>query len=406
MSENNSAPPCQPEDAAPQLNKSHGRHDLIVLSLAFFFIFLGPGATQQFLIPFLSDTSGFGHQACSWVPGSIYLSAMVWALLCGYTVRWLGARLAIVLGLATYAGFSACVYVWPSYWVALAAAVAWGWGAAAVWVSGPTRILENQSPFRRGRASGVFFSAVFLGQALGVIALGQLADARMIFGVAAAIGVCGVACACFVRAEQATIDTVRVTDTLTALRGVRGAILCALVLTSAMGFGVVLSPLCSSVESKLGFGRIATLTIWFYVGRLLIGWIAGWLTDTWGRIPVLATAFFLGAAGLGLATTSSSPTAFAAAALTLGIQAGMFQVPTMALVGDWIEPSRRHLAFGALYAAKNIGISFAIIFGQMLPKGPEGNRAAFAVFGLIMAVCGALTLVVGRMQSGDDAASE
>ncbi len=382
-----------PTEEAP----SHGRRDLVLLSLAFFFIFLGPGATQQFLIPFMAKATGRLHSQCSWILAGVYMSGLVWALLCGYTVRWIGARWSIVLGLLCYAGFAGCVYLWPNFWFVFAAALAWGWGAAAVWVSGPTRILENESPLQRGRASGIFFSAVFLGQAIGVIGLGAIGDPRIIFGVAALIGLAGVACAWFVRAEKAEIAMFHPSDTIAIMSDTRGKILCALVFTSAMGFGMVLSPLGSAVQVKLGFGMIAKLTIWFYVGRLLIGWIAGWLTDKWGRIPVLSIAFFLGALGLGIAAGTTSALALSAATLTLGLQAGMFQVPTTALVGDWIAPERRHLAFGALYAWKNLGISFAILFGEQLRSVLGGDKVAFGVFAGIMAVCGVLTIFAGRL---------
>ncbi len=377
-----------------------GRRDLVLLSSAFFFIFLGPGATQQFLIPFLAAQTGRSHSDCSWILAAVYLSALVWALLCGYTVRWLGARRAIVAGLATYAGFSAAVFARPTFACALAAAVLWGWGAAAVWVSGPTRILENESPFQRGRASGIFFSAVFLGQAIGVIALGRITDARWIFGVAAVIGAAGVACAWFVRPGRVEVRVVKFTDAAAALASKRGAFLAGIALVSAMGFGVVLSPLCSSVDKRLGFGRIAELTIWFYVGRLVMAWAAGWLSDRWGRLQVLALAFLLGAGGLALAAWSAAPVMLAAAALALGMQAAMLQTPTMALVGDWIPPERRHLAFGALYAAKNLGVSFAILFGQDLREHLGGDPAAFGVFACIMACCAAAALAAARLLRG------
>ena len=398
----NTTQPADLSAHAAEDAKSHGGRDLVLLCLAFFFIFLGPGATQQFLIPFMAKASARSHPQCSWILAGVYLSGLVWALLCGYTVRWIGARWSIVLGLLCYAGFSGCVYLWPSFWFVLAASLAWGWGAAAVWVSGPTRILENESPLRRGRASGIFFSAVFLGQALGVIGLGAIGEPRVIFGVAALIGLVGVACAWFVRAEETEIAMFHPTDTIAIMSDTRGKILCGLVFTSAMGFGMVLSPLGNAVQVKLGFGMIAKLTIWFYVGRLLIGWIAGWLTDKWGRIPVLAVAFFLGALGLGIAASSTSALALSAATLTLGIQAGMFHVPTTALVGDWIAPERRHLAFGALYAWKNLGISFAILGGERLRSAMGGDRVAFGSFAGIMVVCGVLTIIAGRVGEQTD----
>ena len=383
-----------------------GHHDLIVLSLAFFFIFLGPAAVQQFLIPYMSDSTGYDHKACSWILAAVYLSAVVWRLLVGYTVHWLGGRGALVFGLCTYTAFAACVYLWPVYWVVLLAAVVWGWGAAAIWVAGPTRILESQSPLKRGRASGIFYSAVFVGQAAGVLMLGQLSDRRSIFGVAMLIGLLGNGAILFLRSKQANVPKPHVWDALSIMRTLRGAVLCALLFTSSMGFGIVLSPLTSTVTATKGFGMISALSIGFYIGRLAVSWFAGWLTDRLGRVPVLSCGFFIGAAGLAIAAASTKAVPIAAAAFSLGLQAGILHIPIMAMVGDWIEPERRHIAFGALYAWGNFGRAFAIVFGQTMRTTLGGDRVAFSVFAAMMALCGVLSLAVaGTQVSSQDTAS-
>lgn len=382
---------------------SDGHHDLVVLSIAFFLIFLGPAAIQQFLIPYMSDNTGYDHRACSWILASVYLSAVVWRLLVGYTVHWLGVRGSLVFGLCTYTGFAACVYLWPNFWVVLIAAVVWGWGAAAIWVCGPTRILESQSALKRGRASGVFYSAVFLGQAVGVLLLGQLADRRSIFGVALLIGLLGNVAVLFLRPKQAQLPKPHMWDALSIMRTLRGAALCGLLFTSSMGFGIVLSPLTSTVTETKGFGMISALSIGFYIGRLAVSWLAGWLTDRLGRVPVLSCGFFLGAAGLAIAATSTTSVALAAAAFSLGLQAGILHIPIMAMVGDWIEPERRHIAFGALYAWGNFGRAFAIVFGQTMRTTLGGDRVAFGVFAAMMALCGLVSIVAGARSTTHDA---
>jgi len=365
-------------------------------------IFFGPGATQQFTIPYVSEATGRGHGACSWILACLYLSALVWGLLSGYTVRWLGARMAIVLGLGTYTAFCVCVWLCPGFWAILAAAALWGWGAAAVWISGPTRILESESALRRGRASGIFYSSVYLGQALGVLALGWVGRTYgrpAIFAAAACIGLCANAASLSLRAREAEPTQARLLDALRVFRGLRGMILCMILLASSLGFGIVLSPLTSAVNESKGFGHISSLLVWFYIGRVAVGWIAGWFTDRLGRIPVLTFSFLLGALGLGLAAASTASYALALAALGLGLQAGIVHIPVMALVGDWVEPERRHLAFGALYAWRNLGVSAAILFGQGMRTWLGGDRAAFAVFAGVLVMCGLVSAIVFRQSA-------
>ena len=379
-----------------------GLHDLIVLSLAFFFTFMGPAAVQQFLGPYLVEETGLSRQVCSWVLASVYFSCVFWRLLCGYTAHFLGGRGSIVFGLCTYTGFAGCIYFFPNYWTALAAAMVWGWGAAAIWVAGPTRILENQSALKRGRASGIFYTSVYLGQAIGVLLLGWLGNKwgrPWIFGVAAAIGLLANGISLFVRRTEAEPTKPNVWDVLSVMRGKRGIILCGILFTSSMSFGIVLGPLNSTVDEIAGFTQISSLTIGFYVGRLIVGWVAGWCTDRFGRTPVLAFAFFVGAAGLTIAAASTTSVPLALAAFSLGIQAGIVHIPVMALVGDWIEPERRHLAFGALYAWGNLARGFAIAFGETLRSALGGAQVAFGVFAVMMAICGVLSIVVGRQSS-------
>ena len=56
---------------------------LVTLAFAFFCIFFGPAATQQFLIPIISKRTGLSSSVCSWVLASVYFSALVCRLFCG-----------------------------------------------------------------------------------------------------------------------------------------------------------------------------------------------------------------------------------------------------------------------------------------------------------------------------------
>jgi len=146
--------------------------DLIVLSSTFFFIFLGAASFQQYLIPYTVRQTGQSHATCSWILASVYLSSIVWRILYPYTLEWIGTRGAIVGGFLTYTLFAVVALLSKSYPLLLISALIWGWGAAAIWITGPSQILESTSALRYGRASGIFYSAVYAGQGLGVYLLG------------------------------------------------------------------------------------------------------------------------------------------------------------------------------------------------------------------------------------------
>ena len=85
--------------------------DLKVLSGAFFFLFMGAGAQQQFLLPYLREATSWGTMRYSSVLAAVYFSFMLWRLGIGYSIRALGEYRSIVLGSLTYTAFVATVPV-------------------------------------------------------------------------------------------------------------------------------------------------------------------------------------------------------------------------------------------------------------------------------------------------------
>ncbi|MBM4045709.1 MAG: MFS transporter [Planctomycetes bacterium] len=397
-------PSADPPDPAPVSSPAaapSSRRSLVVLTSAFFFIFLGAGATQQFIVPYLSERNGWTPPQCSWVLGCVYLSAIVWRLLCAYTVNLLGARLSIILGQLAYTGFVVAMALQGGYPALIFAALVWGWGAAAIWTTGPAQILETSARVRYGSAAGIFFTGVHLGQGLGVLLLGWLlghCGGPTMLWTAVAISLIANVITLWTPNVEVHRDPPGLLDVVRVFSTPKGAMLSFVLFTSSFGFGIVLSTLSSVVAESKGLGVIAHVTIGFYAARLVVSWISGFLADRIGRIAVMVSGFTLAAVGLALAAASRSPYVLAATALVLGVQAGSNNVAIMALVGDSIEPGRRHLAFGALYAWSNLGIGLTIILGQYLlvwfSKG-----ICFGAFAVAMALCALVSLEIGRRKS-------
>ena len=241
--------------------------DLAVLSASFFLIFMGAGAFQQYLIRFMKDVTGRSATECSWVLATIYLSFLVWRVLAAYTIRWLGDQRSIFLGQVTYTLFLVFAIFTREYWLLLAAAALWGWGASAMWIASSTQVLDASARTRYGSASGVFYAATHLGQWLGVILLGWLLTQgagvhswEWLWGERARErGGPGGAPQTVPREEP------RISKVFGVLRSPESKALAILLFVSSAGFGLILSLFGTLLSGQ----TLVWVTSGFYGGRLV-----------------------------------------------------------------------------------------------------------------------------------------
>jgi len=364
--------------------------DLAVLSASFFLIFMGAGAFQQYLIRFMKDVTGRSATECSWVLATIYLSFLVWRVLAAYTIRWLGDQRSIFLGQVTYTLFLVFAIFTREYWLLLAAAALWGWGASAMWIASSTQVLDASARTRYGSASGVFYAATHLGQWLGVILLGWLLTQGgwgPLLGVALGVSVLGNVVALAVPRKYVPREEPRISKVFGVLRSPESKALAILLFVSSARFGLILSLFGTLLSGQ----TLVWVTSGFYGGRLVSSWYAGSISDRLGRRGVLVAGFALAAAGMVCALQTGSPAALFVAALTLGVQSGTVPVAAMAMVGDFTEPSRRHMAFGAIYVWRDLGVALTILGAQQLVSR-VGQGVCFATFAVLFAVCALLSL--------------
>ncbi|MBI3946063.1 MAG: MFS transporter [Armatimonadetes bacterium] len=364
--------------------------DLAILSSSFFLIFMGAGAVQQYIIRYLQDVTGRSPAQCSWVLATIYLSFLVWRLFAAHTIAWLGDKRAIILGQLTYTLFVIFAITAREFWVLIAAAALWGWGASAMWIASSTQVLDATARTRYGTAAGVFYAASHLGQWLGVILLGWVKthyDWAALLWVAAGLSIAANTVALAVPRKFVPRETPRISKVFGILRTPQTKALAVLLFVSSFGFGLLLSGFSTLVEPA----RIALVTSGFYGGRLVSSWYSGRISDRLGRRGVLVWGFALATIGMVAGASADSAWLLCAAALGLGVQTGTVPVAATAMIGDLIEPSRRHLAFGALYVWRDLGVAVAILGSQVIIGFLGGYRVCFGVFALLFALCAVLS---------------
>jgi len=70
----------------------------------------------------------------------------------------------------------------------------------------------------------------------------------------------------------------------------------------------------------------------------------------------------------------------------------------MALIGDSVRPERRHLAFGAIFVWRDLGVVIALLGGQFLRLRLGGVGPAFLLFGAIFLMCALLSTKLAKQE--------
>lgn len=368
--------------------------DLMILSGAFFLIFMSGGAQQQFLIPYLKSTTTWGTMKYSFVLAMVYISFMVWRILVGYSIRVLGDYRSIVLGSLTYTGFVAAVLFARSFALILCMAMLWGWGAASMWIVSSSQILNVTERTRYGTASGVFYFWTHVGFTLGVLILGVTQNrwgGESLYRLALMIVLAGNGIMLFVPRRSVERGARPVGEILRMMRTPKVQIVGFLQFCSALSFGLVLGVFADFISEEYGSPYLL-LTVFFPLARAVLSLAGGMVSDRLGRGRALFVGFFISGVGVLISAGWSSPIAVALSVLTLGIQSGMVPPVSMALIGDSVEPERRHLAFGAIFVWRDFGVALAILGGQYIRLQLGGFGASFLLFGLLFLICAFLGL--------------
>lgn len=354
--------------------------EVSLLSGAFFFIFLGPGALQQHLDRVLGDKR-FAILAV------VYLSFAFWRVFVGVTLAALGSFWSEVLGAATYLGFVAALWLSTGWAPALAGAMVWGWGAASLWITSQAQLLDATE--RHGASSGFFYAALSAGQALGVAILGAVATyepvlptsipwKHMFLLTAMLLGLPGLVLICFTprtRVERERFS-LRAFWRVASQRSV--VLVGVILLCSSLSYGILLG-----VFSEIS--RAATGSQWpavaFYVARVALCFPVGALGDALGQGRVLKLSFLLAAAGILVAALwrGSPGLSLALCAGAMATQNTLAQSGAMALMGQVAPSGSRHLALGAAFVWRDVGIILPLFVAGAL-RGALPDAAATAAF--------------------------
>jgi len=373
---------------------------------------MGAGAQQAYLVPYLGRVTNWSQVACGAVIATVYFSMLIFRLVNIYLFpRWSDRRFTIV-GALTYVFFTVAMFVVPyvqAWSFAMVAAFLWGMGGAMMWTGTSMQTLDisDKAGSRHGTSMGILYSSTHLGWLIGAIGLGIIYDAlsvetsQLLYAAAAAVTLIGNILTCFIPATGPALrETPALSGLLEMMAHPRALVSGILQFTSALGYGLVLGVFGKYIEDTYGSAWIGR-AIWLYPAvRMVLSFFGGYFADRFGHTPVLITGFLASAAGLGVTIVWVSPFAVLITVGTLGLLSSTVPVVAAAMVGDAAGISRRPLAYGIVFAWRDLGVGVAAIGASLLGLSLDFD-AVFTIFICIFGGCGLLSVYLGRFANQD-----
>lgn len=372
--------------------------DLILLSVAFFFVFMG-SSFQQFFIPYLQETTDWSIMKSSVILMVVYTTFLFWRIFVNYSIKLLGDYLTLVLGSLTYSGFVLTLYITKQYYVLIIAALIWGWGAAALWITSSTQVLDASKKSRYGIASGIFYCATHLGFAVGIVLLGGIGqrfngDYAMLSAFSAIIA--GNLILLFVPKSKVERNfDVRIAFSM--MLNTKVKIVSFFLFASSLGFGLMLGAF-TNVAKDHGFAYLASAAVFAPLARAGLSLLGGAISDKLGRGKTLFLSFLISFLGLASASIRSNIATLGFSAFSLGVLGGLVPVSAMAIIGDSVTTERRHLAFSATFVWRDLGVVISLFLGQYLSMVFGGVKTTFIIFAGIFLISALLSLILIRYE--------
>ena len=377
---------------------------LVPLFSAYFLIFLGPGAFQQFLMRYLREAVGLSGAAPGAAWATVYIVMTGAAFLPARVARRLDDRAAIALGASTYPLFLGLILWLRRPFVPFLAAALWGVGAATLWVVSSLVVVERSPEGRVGLLSGSLNAVARGGFAVGGVLLSQLIASHGIERALEVAFLFGLAGALFAwamppfRGDHELPGPAGVARFLRLSSAKAGAFF---QFTAACSFGALLGAFAEMVGSLHGVRWVGPVTSAYLVLSVVGAVFGGGMCDLLGVRAALTAAYGLGAVGVALPLLGPSVPAMAAGSGLLGVLSGTVPTAIMVMVREEAREGERMTAMVAFHIPRTSGMAASILFSGLLLGLEVAPGRILACFGALFALCALLSalFVKGRVTS-------
>nr|WP_231948896.1 MFS transporter [Jiangella alkaliphila] len=111
----------------------------------------------------------------------------------------------------------------------------------------------------------------------------------------------------------------------------------------------------------------------------------GWLSDRWGRKPLISGGMLLQAASLAVIALAADPTGWAAGTVLLGLGTAMVYPALLAAVGDVAHPAWRGRAIGIYRVWRDLGYAVGAVLGGLVADAINLTAAVWTAAALSLA---------------------
>lgn len=395
----------------PHITTNHRfTRDLYVLSATFFFVFVGAGAQQAYLVPYLDRTTDWTDVQCSGVVACVYIGMLLCRLGNLRLFPTWSDRRYTILGSLSYLFFTVMMFLvplFPFYPLATVSALLWGAGAAMMWTGTSMQILHlsDRAGGRHGTGMGILYTSTHAGWLSGALILGlvyrslETSQLYMMYAVAAGFTLIGNLVACLLPSTgQAVRHPPTLSSILAVARKERALIAGILQFLSALAYGLILGSFTRYVEHTYGADWIWVTVSLYPATRMMLSFVGGAMTDRIGQAAVLLGGFLAGAVGLAVTVFIRSPLSAAFTACTLGLLNSTVPVTASAIVGKAADRERRPLVYGVVFAWRDMGIVIAALGSNILGIKVQMSTV-FGIFALVFAGCAILAARLGKYAS-------
>lgn len=262
------------------------KKDIIILSAAFFLIFLSFNTAQQYFAAIYSD---FGKEKTAFYSlALIYLFFFIGTFFAPLIAARIGLKKSMIIASLGFAAFVAAIPL-KTDWIMIALSVVLGLGAALLWTAQGAYVIRTTDEKNRAKALGVIISSLFLGSFLGVAGasfLIKMISLELLFFLLAGIAALGtfLLMALEEREEKIGRSSLKGVFLLMKTRAVR---FFPLFFTTNMLLGFFVGVVALHLKDIGGIDFAGRVSSVFWISGAIVPFLSGAVADKFGKVKAL-----------------------------------------------------------------------------------------------------------------------
>lgn len=336
-----------------------------ILALAFFFIFFGFNAVQQFVTSYFSDIgmAELGFQSLILV----YLFFAVFDPLSAVFVSRYGARKCMIIAAIFYTTFIISLLTKSSIIIYIASSLL-GIAASLLWTGQNSYLIRASDKKNYGASSGFFNSMQSFGSVLGVFIVGFViavfffGSAFLFFSVFPLIGLMLMFKIKDIRTGK-KLDHIRLMKkSITSMTAIR---LSAIYFSFMFVYGLVIGIIPVEIKNIAGLAYVGIISSLFYLLPIIFSYAFGRLSDIKGRKAMIILSYLICITGLLVLYFSHDVIMLLIGIVMLALNYSIIRPVTFALVGDVSTKDNLEFLTALFWMSQSIGVVSALIISDI-----------------------------------------